>query len=106
LRRGTGDDIGRAAQKGENQLEFYFTLVLAPFLAVFLGCSLGAVFACMIAPGDFLRGPLGRKWLNFIGTRNLLLARFVSLIVFALVLSLILVVVKASIMEFQQPASK
>jgi hypothetical protein len=47
-----------------------FTVVAS----IFFGASLG----CLLAPAEFLKSPLGQKWMEFIGTGNLTAARVVS----------------------------
>jgi hypothetical protein len=80
---------------------------LSPFLGCILGAAVGAILGCLIAPRDFLLGPLGRKWMSFIGTQNVLAARVVCFICFILVgyffvaMSLLLV---ASSMNLYPPA--
>jgi len=50
-----------------------FMVFLIP-ASMFLGASLG----CLCAPTDFLLSPLGRKWLQFVGTQNVSGARVIS----------------------------
>jgi hypothetical protein len=83
-----------------------YAIFLSPFLGVAVGCMLGATFACMIAPSDFLRGPLGRKWQDFIGTRNVLLSRIVCFIAFVILLLLAAVITVVPVIAQQIPASK
>jgi hypothetical protein len=57
-------------------------LMYIPLIAsIFFGASLG----CLLAPGEFLKSPIGRKWLEVVGTHDLVVARVVS---FLAVLSL------------------
>ncbi|MBM3996400.1 MAG: hypothetical protein FJ303_19940 [Planctomycetes bacterium] len=60
-----------------------FALLLAPPLAFLLGSLYGAVLTILIAPSDFLLGPLGRKWMGLVGTSNIYLAKVVCFIVLA-----------------------
>jgi hypothetical protein len=61
-----------------------FVVCLSPFLGCMLGATVGAILGCLLAPRDFLHGPLGRKWLSFIGTENVLVARVVCFVCFIL----------------------
>lgn len=45
------------------------------------GMLLGVALTCLIAPRDFLLGPMGRKWMELIGVEGVLAARAVCLIV-------------------------
>jgi len=44
------------------------------------GFLLGMAVMCLFAPKEFLAGPVGRKWLNVVGTHNMRTARIVCLI--------------------------
>lgn len=50
---------------------------MAPFLCGAAGILFGAAAACLFAPDDFLEGPLGQKWMSFVGTKNVVVARAV-----------------------------
>jgi hypothetical protein len=54
---------------------------LGAVMFVILGTLLGIALACTFAPSSFLNGPTGQKWLDFIGTRNVLAARAVCVVV-------------------------
>ncbi len=60
-------------------------VVLTPFLFAIAGILLGVALACLLAPREFLIGPIGQKWMDLIGTRHVGVARAVCLI-FGLVL--------------------
>ena len=51
--------------------------LLAPLLFGAAGLLFGAAVACALAPRSFLTGPAGRKWMQLIGTQNVLVARIV-----------------------------
>lgn len=55
-------------------------ILLAPVLFGAAGLLFGAAVACAFAPRSFLTGPAGRKWMKLIGTRNVLAARIVCLV--------------------------
>ena len=55
-------------------------VLLAPLLFGAAGCLFGAAIGCLFAPRDFLAGPLGRKWMEMIGTKNVVVARMVCLL--------------------------
>lgn len=61
----------------------FLVCILWPAFAFLFGCIFGATFACLMAPRDFLLGPLGRKWMGFVGTRNIYVAKMVCVIVLA-----------------------
>jgi hypothetical protein len=63
----------------------WMAVITVPLLMAMAGFCLGVGVACLFAPTSFLAGPLGRKWMNFIGTRSVPLARLVCLLI-ALVL--------------------
>ena len=65
---------GPAPQEGTGKV------LLAPLLFGAAGCLFGAAVGCLFAPGDFLAGPIGRKWMDMIGTKNVVVARIVCLI--------------------------
>jgi hypothetical protein len=44
------------------------------------GFLLGMAVMCLVAPEDFLTGPVGRKWLEVVGARRILAVRIVCLI--------------------------
>jgi hypothetical protein len=56
-------------------------IILAPVLFGIGGAFFGTAIACLIAPRDFLEGPVGQKWMKLIGTRNVLVARIVCILV-------------------------
>jgi hypothetical protein len=56
-------------------------LLLAPMMAGAAGLLFGAAVACLFAPREFLTGPIGSKWMTLIGTKNVLAARLVCLMV-------------------------
>jgi hypothetical protein len=54
--------------------------LLAPFLFGAAGMLLGVAIACLFAPREFLAGPVGQKWMKLIGTKSIMLARIVCLL--------------------------
>jgi hypothetical protein len=54
---------------------------LAPLLFGAAGIILGAAAACLFAPREFLLGPIGRRWMAFIGAKSTASARFVCAVV-------------------------
>ena len=52
------------------------------------GMVFGAALMCLIAPREFLLGPIGEKWMGFIGVRTAAGARFVSVLVLAAILTI------------------
>jgi hypothetical protein len=50
-------------------------LLLAPFTFSVAGFVFGMAMMCLIAPTDFLNGPVGRPWMDKIGTRSPAVAR-------------------------------
>ena len=59
----------------------YKLLLLAPIMAGAAGILFGATLACLFAPHEFLTGPIGSKWMTLIGTKSVLAARIVCLMV-------------------------
>ena len=67
---------------GDSSRSDYLKMLLAaPLIFGAIGILLGVSIACAAAPTSFLEGPLGRKWMNLIGTQNVLVARLVCLMV-------------------------
>jgi hypothetical protein len=64
------------------------TFTAAPLILGVAGTCFGAAAACLFAPRAFLEGPLGRKWMRFIGTRSVGAARLVCLMVCVAVVAL------------------
>jgi hypothetical protein len=60
--------------------DLYIT-ILSPVLTAAAGMLSGVSWACTAAPGSFLNGPLGTKWMGLIGTKNLTVARFVAFVI-------------------------
>jgi hypothetical protein len=56
-------------------------LIAAPLMLGVAGTCFGVALACLFAPRSFLEGPLGKKWMAFIGTRSVFRARIVCLLV-------------------------
>lgn len=63
--------------------KIFYLYFLCPPIFFLAGCVYGATFSCLIAPRDFLLGPLGRKWMGFVGTANIYVAKVVCVIVLA-----------------------
>jgi hypothetical protein len=77
---------------GELSVHDLAALIAVPLGAVAVGFCLGVALACLFAPASFLTGPVGRKWMRFIGARSVLSARVVCFFV-VLVLGLVPVIV-------------
>jgi hypothetical protein len=58
----------------------FFGLFLMPIAFGCGGFLFGMSLMCMFAPREFLEGPVGRKWMALIGTRNVFAARFVCML--------------------------
>jgi len=58
-------------------------LLFAPVLAAVWGLLLGAAIGCATAPTEFLKGPMGQKWMSLVGTKSVPAARVVCWIVAA-----------------------
>jgi hypothetical protein len=58
-----------------------FVTYLSPLLFGAAGIILGAAAACLVAPREFLLGPIGRRWMAFIGAKSTASARFVCAVV-------------------------
>jgi hypothetical protein len=56
-------------------------LIAAPMATGVAGACFGVAMACLFAPRYFLEGPVGKKWMRFIGTNNVAVARIVCLLV-------------------------
>jgi hypothetical protein len=55
------------------------------FMPVLGGSALAAV-ACALAPRSFLEGPVGRRWLSWVGTSNVIGARVVCTLIAVIVI--------------------
>jgi hypothetical protein len=67
--------VGALMEKGsEKDLKILLT---APLLFGVAGILLGVAGTCLVAPNEFLAGPIGRKWMALIGTKNVFIARIV-----------------------------
>ena len=53
--------------------------LLSPVVLFMMGAVLGTATACTFAPGRFLKGTAGRKWMRLIGTESVAVARLVCL---------------------------
>ena len=60
-----------------------FAAIIGPPCGFVFGWIFGATLACLIAPRDFLLGPVGRRWMGFVGTSNIYVAKVVCVIVVA-----------------------
>jgi hypothetical protein len=58
-----------------------FVITLLPVFMAAAGLLAGAAWAAVFSPQAFLTGPLGSKWLKLVGTRNVAVARTISLVV-------------------------
>ena len=56
-------------------------IVGPPIFMTVAGFCFGVAAACLVAPTSFLTGPLGRKWMKFIGTQSVPAARVVCFFV-------------------------
>ena len=55
-------------------------IVLAPVTFGAGGFVFGMAVMCLVAPREFLNGPVGAPWMKLIGTKNVLAARIVCLL--------------------------
>lgn len=79
-------------EKSDDGLGKYHMYV-APFFFGAVGVVLGAALGCLIAPREFLVGPIGERWMSFIGVKRPVLARFVcgaAVLILAAILVLLL----------------
>jgi hypothetical protein len=65
-------------------------VLVAPVMFGVGGFAFGMAIACLFAPTAFLTGPVGRPWLNMIGTQSPTLAR-IACAVFGLIVTVPLV---------------
>jgi hypothetical protein len=63
-------------------------LIVKLAAGLMLGFWLGASLACSLSPTSFLAGPLGKKWIRHVGTRNVALARVLFGLSFLIILAL------------------
>jgi hypothetical protein len=94
--RGNGNPPGSEQTKGirptdldrgwHNLKELLGILAGLPILGIILGFTT----ACLFAPNRFYKGPIGRKWLRFIGVRQIAIARFVCFCVLSIAIAIIL----------------
>ena len=82
--------VGAVLAKGRK--EDLKMLLVAPLLSGVAGILAGVAGACLVAPHEFLTGPVGRKWMALIGTKNVLIARIVCGILVTIVLGAIIAV--------------
>jgi len=73
--------------------------ILTPLLLGAAGLLFGVAIACVLAPREFLAGPMGQKWMKLIGTKSVPVARLVCLAV-AVVLAAVPIVI--AILENQK----
>ena len=67
-------------------------ILLAPLVFAAMGTIFGAAVACLFAPRGFLAGPVGRKWMQLIGTESVAAARvvcFLFMLLFAAILGVL-----------------
>jgi hypothetical protein len=69
--------------------DFALLLLCPPFV----GWMMFTGTACLFAPTAFYRGPIGQKYLRFIGARSIFGARFACLLVLALLVGIVYAVV-------------
>lgn len=62
-------------------------IMLAPALFAAAGVLFGVAAGCLFAPTAFLAGPVGQKWMRLVGTRSVLFARLVCLVLLSLPVS-------------------
>jgi hypothetical protein len=88
--------VGAVMEKGsKNDLKM---LLLAPLIFGIAGILLGVAGTCLMAPNEFLTGPVGRKWMALIGTKSVLVARIACGILVVIVLgATIALAVKAAL---------
>jgi hypothetical protein len=56
-------------------------MVLMPLVFAIPGLLFGVALSCLFAPRGFLLGPIGNRWMELIGTRNVTVARLVCCLV-------------------------
>jgi hypothetical protein len=77
--------------------------LLAPLIFLVEGLIFGVSLACSFAPTSFLKGPVGRKWMQLIGAESVLVARIVCLIITTLFLSFFAVVAWGAWLDMNDP---
>lgn len=77
---GAGLGIAMLAYDGEIPERDRNKLLIAPLMFAAIGVVFGTALACLFAPRAFLEGPVGRKWLDLIGTDSIATARIVCLL--------------------------
>jgi hypothetical protein len=79
----------------ELDLKEVILLLSAPLMCVVAGMLLGAAATCLVAPREFLLGPIGEKWMAWIGVRTTAAARFVCGLVIAVIVAFVVFAVLA-----------
>jgi hypothetical protein len=77
-------------------------VLLAPLMFAASGLIFGVAVACLFAPRAFLTGPVGRRWMQLIGTRNVIVARVVCSIFTLLLLGIICLFILAAWLDMQR----
>jgi len=72
--------VAQLLHEGGDQIRIKM-IVGPPLMLTFAGFCFGVAVACLFAPTTFLAGPLGRKWMKFIGTQSVPMARVVCFLV-------------------------
>jgi hypothetical protein len=77
-------------------------LILAPRLFAAIGLIFGVAVACLFAPRAFLAGPVGRRWMELIGTQSVFVARLVCAIFTLLMMGIVGLMIWVTWMEMQR----
>jgi hypothetical protein len=77
--------ITHAENVGDLKVALSGAIFFIPPLFYFVGTSIGLLFA----PNAFLRGPIGQRWLNVGGVKNIYVARFMCFFIFVMLVVII-----------------
>jgi hypothetical protein len=82
--------------------EFRPKYLLRPVVFFMMGAVFGTATACTFAPGRFLRGAAGRKWMRLIGTESVAVARMVCVCFMMLFLGFVGMMAWAAWSDYQR----
>lgn len=72
---------GHLRPAAANQIEQSGAVLLfSPFMFAAAGLIFGTALGCLFAPNNFLRGPVGQRWMQLIGTQSMFATRLVCLL--------------------------